>query len=413
MNKINQRCVFTVLAISVLTVIFLSITSCREPHDSNTVTYTPPVPGTPIQDYTQEQFIHAMGNGWNLGNTLDACNTAGGNLNSGTGTETSWGMPETTKQMIQAVKAQGFKTIRMPVSWHNHISKINGTNYTIDSQWMNRVKTVVDWCIEEDLFVILNIHHDNLEESAITSGKAGYCITTNTDKKALSTSFINSIWGQISSTFGTYDNHLIFEVLNEPREIGKAWEWDSSGGNYSSQITAANQLIKEYEQGAINVIRSSGANNVQRYIMVPPYAASPNCMMGWTLPNDTSERLIVSVHAYTPYTFAMNQESDNEFKEEFKGDIDYLFTTLNESFLKNGIPVVIGEASASDKNNTSERIKWVKYYFGKAKVSSMPVVLWDNMVIRVTGAEDAGERHGYLNRNTLTWYFPDLMSAMF
>ncbi|MBR0496562.1 MAG: glycoside hydrolase family 5 protein [Treponema sp.] len=348
-----------------------------------------------------------LGNGWNLGNTLDAYTNETKN-NLGLSTETSWGMPGTTQVMIKAISAKGFKTIRIPVSWHNHITDLN---YTIDSEWLARVKKVVDWSINSGLTVIINIHHDNLSEAQMSS-TYGFCVPedANSPLKTRSISYIKAVWNQVASYFKNYDENLVFEVLNEPRCIGKSYEWSTNG--YDSKVAAANKIIMEYEKAALDTIRATGGKNASRYVMVPPYAANPDMRNGWSLPSDSaSGKLIVSVHAYNPYEFCMKDMSVTVFNSSHKGSIDYLFSSLGTDYVSKGIPVVMGEASASDKNNTAERKKWVEYYYAKAKALGIPVILWDNMVVWPNG-DDAGERHGWFNRKDLTWYYPELVDLM-
>ncbi len=354
-------------------------------------------------------FAKSLSIGWNLGNTLDA-QSAGNKNNLGLGTETSWGMPQTTEDMIRAVADEGFKTIRIPVSWHNHLVD---ADFTIDRAWLARVKTIVDWARNAGMKVIINIHHDNLTETQMST-TYGFCISADSSSplKEKSKNYIKAIWRQVATEFKDYDENLIFEVLNEPRCIGSSYEWNT--GSFTNEVKAANSVIMEYEKAALDVIRSTGGKNAERYIMIPPYAASPNMTDGWTLPRDSAvDKMIVSVHAYTPYEFCMG--ADNVFNDSHRGAIDWLFSRLNETYCGKDIPVVIGEASASDKGNTSERIKWASYYFKKAKTAGIPVIVWDNKVLSTlsggTGTVRA-ECHGYFNRDGLSWYFPGIIAEM-
>ena len=344
---------------------------------------------------TAKQITTEMGTGWNLGNTLDA--TGGGNSLS---SETSWGNPKTTKAMIDAVKKQGFNTVRIPVSWGNHTS---GNDYTIDSAWLARVKEVVDYCIDNDMYVILNIHHD-------TSTQYYYPSSTY---KTQSVRFVKSIWSQVAQYFKEYDQHLVFETLNEPRLIGSGSEWYFPVNNPSSEVLDSINTINTLNQTAVDAIRSAGGKNTDRCIMIPGYCASiDGCTTSaFKLPTDTAaNRLIVSVHAYTPYNFALNASGTSVFSDKLKSEVDYLFSTIKSKFIDNGTPVVIGETSASNKNgNTAERVKWAKYYFGKANQLGVPCVLWDN---NVYNGSDKGECHGHLNRSTLKWYDTDFINAV-
>lgn len=353
---------------------------------------------------TMHISLAEFGAGWNLGNTLDA-KSDGSKENLGLSTETSWGMPETTQAMIQAVAAQGFKTIRIPVSWHNHIKSQKNKTYTIDSAWMKRVKTLVDWSLQAGLRVIINIHHDNLTESQMSS-TYGFCVSQNPNLKIISKNYLNSVWSQVAKEFKNYDERLVFEVLNEPRCIGTAYEWYGQG----KVISDANKIIVDYEKVCLDAIRAAGGNNETRFVMIPPYAANPDLTDGWTMPADSVDgRLIVSVHAYTPYEFCMNEDSNSSYTSNVQGAVEWLFKSLKEKF-SSEYPVIVGEASASDKGNLADRLKWTEFYFSSAKAAGMPVIIWDNMVVYPNG--EKGERHGYFNRSDLSWFYPELTDAM-
>ena len=174
---------------------------------------------------TTEQIVYEVGMGWNLGNTLDAHNRRLEGYNQGLSSETSWGNPKTTEAMIAGLAERGFKTLRIPVSWHNHLID---ENYTIDPEWMQRVKTIANWGIKHGLYVILNSHHDNFfynedEDNSLPYGKGYYPNKRNIKE---SEKFIYNIWTQIATAFNNgYDHHLIFEGLNEPRLSGTQFEW--------------------------------------------------------------------------------------------------------------------------------------------------------------------------------------------
>lgn len=386
----------TLLKLSAFALAISLFTSCNFDHNNTEKKIN--VEGTSVE------FVEKLVIGWNLGNTLDAP------------TETAWGMPETTKAMIDAVAAAGFKTIRIPVSWSKHVN----SSYTINSEWMNRVKEIVDWAIADDMYVILNVHHDNYSETDLSDSTTyGYALsTTNSDLQTKSKSYLNKVWTQIATTFNNaYDEKLIFEVLNEPRAVGTSDEW------YISDSTTAKtycDIITDYENTCINAIRATGGNNALRYIMVPSYAASGTMQVtldAYTLPTDSAEdKLILSTHAYSPYEFAM-ANSDSVFGSDDENSLTAIFNYLKTNYTDKGIGVVMGEASASNKDNTSERIKWANDYFAKAKAAGIPVVLWDNMVYTPDGNESVeggynGEHHGWLNRNACKWFFPTIIEAM-
>lgn len=357
-----------------------------------------PKDGIPSVDFAKEMTI-----GWNLGNTFDA------------DTETAWGAPKTTKAMIDAVKAAGFETIRIPVSWSKHVD----SSYNIDSTWMNRVKEVVDYAVANDMYIILNVHHDNYSESEIDS-EAGFCVTTDSSKKTKSKDYLSKVWTQIATTFAAYDEKLVFEVLNEPRAVGTDWEWGFYSDSARAKAKDLCDVITEYEETCISAIRAVPGNE-DRFLMVPGYAASgadSSMLAKYTMPdNDTAnDKLILSTHAYSPFNFAMGN-ADKTFGSDDKSSLDSIFNYLKTTYTDKGIGVVMGEASASNKGNTDERIKWAEYYFGKAKNAGIPVVLWDNMVFNEDGHENVaggynGEHHGWLCRTKGTWYFPTIIKAM-
>lgn len=354
-----------------------------------------------INSKSAEEIVKDMGFGWNLGNTLDATVVL---LNGGLSTETTWGMPKTTQAMIKDLKQKGIKTIRIPVSWHNHI--IN-RQYTIDPKWMLRVKEIVDWAIEEDMYVIINCHHDNnLIANTCNFGNGYYPAKKCSEESKL---FLSNIWFQICLAFNDgYDEHLIFETMNEPRLAALSNEWWFNEGDPSG--TEAVKIINEYNQLILNVIRASGGNNSERIVMFPSYAANPQLAMyqDFKVPQDSSEnKLILSAHMYTPYDFAMGEGRD-KFDESVKNDLTAILNGVKYKFQDNGIPVVIGEMGATNKNNDAERAKWFAYFVGTAKDYGMACIVWDNMS---PNNSQKSERYGYYDRRNLKWYFPEVIQA--
>ena len=367
--------------------------------------------GDTLKNADTEAILEDMGLGWNLGNSLDA--TRG----SGLDTETSWSNPKTTQALIDKVKSLGFNTVRVPVSWGKHVS---GDNYTIDSAWLARVKEVVDYCYKNDMYVILNIHHDT-KSSASASG-AGYY--PRSSAYSSSEKFVTSVWSQVAEYFKDYDYHLIFETLNEPRLIGTSYEWWFSKWSVPSEVKDAIDCINKLNQKAVDTIRTTGSNNRGRLIMCPGYDASIDgaTVSGFKLPTDISgnkNRIAVSVHAYSPYNFAMNvgSGSTSTYTSSIKNELQDLFSTLKSTFRDKGIPVVIGEFGSTDKNNTAERVKWATDYTALAKKNNIPCVLWDNNAFaRYNGSSIVlnSEYHGYINRkdNTVTSPAKDVIEAL-
>lgn len=369
--------------------------------------------GDTLKNADTEAILEDMGLGWNLGNSLDA---TGG---SGLDTETSWSNPKTTQALIDKVKSLGFNTVRVPVSWGKHVS---GDNYTIDSAWLARVKEVVDYCYKNDMYVILNIHHDT--KSSESASGAGYY--PRSSAYSSSEKFVTSVWSQAAEYFKDYDYHLIFETLNEPRLIGTRYEWWFDKWNIPSEVKDAIDCINKLNQKAVDTIRDTGSNNRGRLIMCPGYDASIDgaTVSGFKLPTDISgnkNRIAVSVHAYSPYNFAMNIDTSNgatsTYSSYIKDELKNLFSTLKSNFRDKGIPVVIGEFGSTDKNNTAERVKWATDYTALAKKNKIPCVLWDNNAFAVYNGSSIvlnSEYHGYINRknNTVTSPAKDVIEAL-
>lgn len=335
------------------------------------------------KNVTAKELTSNMKIGWNLGNSLDA-------LGSGMSSETAWGNPKTTKAMIDDIKAQGFNTIRIPVSWGRHTDK----DGNVDEQWMKRVKEVVDYAYKNDMYVILNSHHDN-EYYDI-----GGCAKSDKTYKA-SEKKMTKLWTQIANEFKKYNEHLIFETLNEPRAEGSAKEWTGGTG-------AEREVVNNLNSAIVSAIRATGGNNEYRYIMVPAYAATSNmgALRAMKLPDD--ERIIVSVHAYSPYNYAMNSGYSKKFSDSDKKELDKFFSDLNSLFISNGIQVVIGEFGATNKGDEADRCLWAEYYVKGAAKYGIPCVWWDNN----SGDSEGGECFGIYNRKTGEWTFKDLADML-
>lgn len=362
------------------------------------------------ETYDATQIVTMMKFGWNLGNTLDAL---GGSWKKGLNTQTAWGQPLTTKEMIDGLAKSGVKTIRIPVSWSEHVID---KYYTIDPKWMARVKEIVTWAYENDMFIILNSHHDNFDQNKkIPAGKGVYYPSEENYEE--SKKFLTCLWKQISSHFIEFDYHLIFETLNEPRPRGTSNEWwyDQNSPVCKKYMGTLNKL----NQDIVNTIRASGGNNTHRVIMVPSLAASPDAALSkdFRIPTDTVEnRLAISVHMYTPYNFAMASPGDIKFTEAHQKELSTIFRKLYNKFVSAGTPVVIGEMGATNKNNLQDRINWFNFFITEARKNSIyTCCLWDNGVWKINEKDPKdkiySEHYGYYNRTKQTWYFPELIKT--
>lgn len=352
-------------------------------------------PSDPLpENESAMEFVSHIKVGWNLGNTLDATPTR---YSSPTQAETSWGCPLTTKEIIDCVKAQGFNLVRVPVSWGQ---KMDNSTYKIDEAWMNRVQEVVDYVIDNDMYCILNIHHDNTIASDHPYFYPDNSHYTQSEK------FVTAVWEQVSARFGDYDNHLIFETLNEPRLVGHQYEWwlPSNSGEPGEAMANINKL----NEAALNTIRSSGGKNATRFVMIPTYAASPDTvnLAGMQMPDD--DHLIAEIHAYRPYDFALADNGTATWDASAgAAEINTLMNTLKQRFLSKNIPVIIDEFGARSRNNEDQRATWVKNYLETADKYGIPCVWWDNNAF-----SGNGELFGLINRNTLQVQYPSIMTAI-
>ena len=351
-----------------------------------------------VPDNEAMAFLRGMGIGWNLGNTFDAYNDALPKSKE-MEMETVWCGVKTTEAIIKAVADAGFTTLRLPVSWHNHVD----ADFIISQQWLDRVQEVVDWAFKYELYVIIDIHHDE---------GANYFYPDSAHYE-VSEKYIRSIWTQLSERFRDYDLHLVFESMNEPRLKGNpAYEWNFDGKAAACKDAA--DCINRLNQVFVDTVRASGGNNAERYLMVPAYAAAPaNAVSSlFVLPEDSADnRIIVSAHAYTPYNFALSAGGTNTFSlksSRFTGEIDSFLNSLYRKFISNGIPVVIGEFGARDKGgNLSDRVAFAAYYVAAATSRNIPCCWWDN-----NSMNGDGENFGLLRRYKANWYYPDIVEAM-
>lgn len=226
-----------------------------------------------------------LGAGWNYGNTLEA-------NSGGTPNETAWGNPAASQEMINAVAAAGFKTVRVPVSYLSKIDDSNG--YKVDEAWLDRVQEVVDYCYNADLNVIINVHGDGYN-----SINGGWLLCNGDDQDYIKEKY-EALWKQIAEKFASYDEHLIFESMNE--------EFD---GEYHDPIKEYYQNINDYNQIFVDTVRASGDNNSHRWLMVPGWNTDINYTCGdygFELPTDSANtagegRIILSVHCYDPWDY--------------------------------------------------------------------------------------------------------------
>ena len=316
-------------------------------------------------------FINDLEVGINLGNTFDAYND--GNVSDEMSIEEYWQGVHTTKEHIQKIHEYGFKTIRIPVSWHNHVDE----DLNISKNWLDRVSEVVGYALDEDMYVIIDIHHDNHPEA-----NGIYPDSANMEQ---SRRYIERIWTQVGTRFADTDDHVIFEAMNEPRLVGHEDEWNFNSA--SKDCIESVKCINELNQLFVDTIRGLGGNNKTRYLMCPGYCASVDGALNpwFELPKDSSgydDRIILSIHAYTPYNFALEYPGIKNFDIDDKSstsDIDTFMSKLYTEYIYKGIPVLIGEFGARNKSdNLQDRVNYTAYFTAKARSRGISVVWWDN-----------------------------------
>ncbi len=317
-----------------------------------------------------QTYVEAMQPGWNLGNTLDA-----------TPNETAWGNPLVTQEFIQQIATQGFKSIRIPVTWDTGNRVGPAPDYTIDPAFLDRVQQIVDWSLEADLYVMLNLHHDS-----------GWVRTMPTNHDAVLAKF-NAIWSQIASRFRDHSNKLHFESINEP-------EFDGVDD------ATKNVLLHELNTSFFHIVRGTGGGNATRPLVLPSVVTNNGQefldALRETITELNDPNLIATVHDYGFWPFSVNiagvTKFDGSARDWTTEGIDRVYDTL----VSQGIPVVVGEfglLSFSGFGGAVERgeaIKFFEFLTSYCESKGITHQWWD------AGA--------FFNRNTYQWNTPELYS---
>ena len=348
--------------------------------------------------------------GWNLGNTFEATGrsyfddsgkaTATVQGNDGLNTETKWGAPTTTKAIIDFVKSSGFNAVRIPVAWTNHI--VNTSTHEIDKAWLARVKAVIDYVVNNDMYAIINIHWDGgwLENSI---KNVGYSEAVNAEQAAL--------WKQIAVYFRDYDEHLIFAGCNEPN---------------ASNATQMSTLVK-YEQTFINAVRGTGGRNAYRNLIVqgPNTDIDNTSSLMNTLPTDRqSKRMIVEVHYYNPWGFCGTEDfwfwgshtvSGNSHNPTYgatnEAAVSTMFDKMKTKFTDKGIPLISGEYAANRHSagsyQTESDASVAEFLYAvtkQAKKHGMAPFLWD--------IQTTGNAMNIIDRSSLSVRYPTFLESL-
>ncbi|MDE7208209.1 MAG: glycoside hydrolase family 5 protein [Lachnospiraceae bacterium] len=334
----------------------------------------------PAKTLTATEFAAKLSCGINLGNSLDVAHMLQYNPNMSLAEyEKSWGNPLIAKAQFTAIQSAGFQTVRIPVSWDEHLE----ADGTIKADFLNRVQEVVDMALESGLYVIIDTHHEDW-------------LNLDLSKKVDITKRLAVVWKQIAVRFQEYDERLIFEGLNEPRLQNSSHEW--TGGTAELQA-----FVNELNQTFVTTVRSAGGKNAQRFLMVCPYChrVEEDALAALKLPDD--DRLIVAVHLYQPSNFCLDTNSSKSWgadKTELQ-NLEQKFALLHNYFVSKEIPVVITEFGCVNKENTQDRIRWTQDFVKYCRQFGVSYLWWDN-----------GGDFQLLNRENGTWVYPEIVKAL-
>ncbi|WP_405639243.1 cellulase family glycosylhydrolase [Streptomyces sp. NBC_00019] len=310
---------------------------------------------------------------WNLGNTLDAIPN-----------EDSWGNGQTSKATFEKIAKDGFRSVRIPVTWSDHQSTT--APYAIDATYMARVKQLADWAQDSGLYVVLNVHHD----SWMWVSK----MTTDHDNVVAR---FNSTWRQIAAAFRNEPRSLLFEGINEP-------QFDNAT---PAQKT---EFLSELQLSFHSIVRSSGGANTNRMLsLTTQFGSGEQALMDdlyKTISSLNDRQLVAQVHFYSWYPFSVNVAGGTHYDDVAQKNLEDSFAAMHRTFVAKGIPLYIGEYGLLEYPNhfhpsRVERGEALKYYehvgYG-ARRYGITTALWDPF--------------SYLNRDTLEWRDPALFAAI-
>jgi endoglucanase len=325
-------------------------------------------PGT-MRDISAIDLAREMSPGINLGNTLEALPT-----------ETSWGNPPTTQKVMDAYKAAGFKSVRIPVAWLAHAD----TKDQIAPAWMARVKQVVDQARSAGLVVMINTHWDG-----------GWLNHPSYDKQAALNARLTRLWTQIATAFKDYDDHLVFAGTNE---VGMESLFTPPTDEFAAVQNSFNQTF-------VTAVRATGGNNAKRHLVVQGYNTNIEHTLKYAVvPKDTTpNRMMMEVHYYDPYDFTLNGESkiwqwgsiakDAAATQTWADEpwVEQQFAAMQERFVDHGVPVLVGEYGAYAKplypGMKTYVDHWIRQVTGTMRKHGLVPMWWDTggLIDRQTG----------------------------
>lgn len=354
----------TVVAMSVgVGAVTSTATAAGNPAEVNAATVASPT----TSETDAMATVAAMQPGWNLGNTLDAITD-----------ETSWGNPRVTREQFDAVRAAGFRSVRIPVTWGDHQGP--GPDHLIDPARMSRVQDVVDMALADDLYVVLNLHHDSWQ----------WIRDMSTDHDGVLARY-RATWAQIAAAFRDEDARLVFESVNEPQFT-------------NTTDAQADQLVDEVNRAFHEVVRSSGGTNATRLLVLPPTAGLDGLATTITSLNDPN--VVATLHYYGWWPFSVNIAGRTTFDADSRKDMVDQFGRMYDTFVAKGIPVILGEYGLLSYDlwthpgtlEDGEVKKFFEELGHQARTRNITTMLWD-----------AGS---FLNRTTLQWRDPEMIAQI-
>ena len=345
-----------------------------------------PVAGAGMRDLSSAQLSRLMGAGWNLGNSLEA-----------TGGETAWGNPAVTQKLLDAVKAAGFKTVRIPVAWKQYAD----ADDHISASWMARVTEVVGYAHNAGLYAIINVHWD------------GGWLQPTYARQAAANARLAKFWTQIASHFRDHDDTLLFAGTNEVMV----------DGDYGTPTPEYVAVQNSFNQTFVSAVRATGGNNAQRHLVVQGFNTNIDHTLNFAaLPKDPAvNRLMMEVHCYDPYNFTINENSkiwqwganatDPKATDTWGNEayLDAQFQKMKARFVDQGVPVILGEfgviARPQYAGSEQFRVDWNRHVARAAASHGAVPVYWDN---GPTGANSMG----LFNRSTGAQVYPEIIGAI-
>ncbi|MGN5382260.1 cellulase family glycosylhydrolase [Streptomyces lasalocidi] len=316
--------------------------------------------------------VAAMQPGWNLGNSLDA-----------TPDETSWGMPRVTEALMDEIRAQGFHSVRIPVTWSAHQGA--APDYTIDPAYVSRVRQVVDWALDDGLYVMLDVHHDSWQWVKKMSTEHDQVLAR-----------YRATWSQIAKAFRNEPAALLFESVNEP-------QFDEASAARRAE------LLHELNTSFHDIVRGSGGGNAQRLLVLPTIGDTPDQGLmddlATTIRSLHDTRLVASVHYYGYYPFSVNVAGQTRFDGAAQADLAKVFKRVHDTFLARGIPTVFGEYGVlgydfgpSGGVERGEMLKYFEAFGAAARTRGVATFLWDN--------------GSFFDRTSMKWHDPGLFQQI-